>query len=448
MNSYKKIIGIMALLLAGLALYFFGLRAPAGPTDSAKSQVGSTRPPHTMRTASAAAAGAHSGAAAVASAADPIEAQCQQVQATLAGASDANAREAALAGARARAREQVAQLIKQAGNSPNLTEQAIGHLFHAQTMAQQTAQDRERETPNCSHIFACAQKIREAMAQVFAKDSNEIAKLAISSPDPALYAIAFHACNYMDVQAPGFCQQISARQWAQRDPDNGIAWLYVAKQSNETARGKASGELENALLHLLQAKTFDPRLASLLQFGNDSASSTTPVFTRLELATLIDGLGDLVSLPPLFPVLDYCKPAQLQDVNRRQTCDAVANKLAGDQSNASSAEVAREIGEKLGWPAQRLQPLREQHDAFMGLVLGLGKAAPASMAAGNALAQSVAQCKADLTSLGLIERNIRDGEIVTMRQRLAQSGVSQAEMAARYRANEKKFEHPPASAGQ
>lgn len=445
-----KILGGLVLLALLAAIGWGGHRLWGSDAPSEPPPVSGV-PPRPLPTASGAGSGGSrppsQPEARAEAESDPVQRLCQAMRADLGNARDQATLEQNLVRAKRQAREQLATLIERARASSNLTERAAAHLLQAQLTAQNAIQAMEQETPGCSHIVACVARERNAEAAAWAKESSELAKLALASSDPALYAMAYHSCNHLDNQNHGFCQQISARQWAQRDPANGNAWLYMANQSLSRGLEPGNSEIDSAMLHMLQAQTFDQRTGTLTQLADSPLFQTQSAFARLELLRLVGHINELTNLPPLHSVTQYCHPKQLNDSNRRQVCDAVANKLASDENNVLSARQAYEIGEKLGWPAARLQPLQQQYDAFMGLALRLDQPAPETPATGLAPADKfAAECRAELAALAHMARTLQEGEVKVLRQRLAQNKLSQAEMAARFRAHEKKFEPAAASA--
>lgn len=69
---------------------------------------------------------------------------------------------------------------------------------------------------------------------------EQVARLAIGSRDPVVYALAIEACKGWTADDYGSCHLISHAQWAHLDPDNAVPWLEVAAQArhNNDAEGE------------------------------------------------------------------------------------------------------------------------------------------------------------------------------------------------------------------
>ncbi|HEY8708851.1 MAG TPA: hypothetical protein VIM34_12725 [Burkholderiaceae bacterium] len=75
---------------------------------------------------------------------------------------------------------------------------------------------------------------QQAMPEVSdARDA--LARMAVSSTDPGVYALALHTCGG---NREGACQMLSVDQWARLDPGNATPWLFMlsaAKTRNDLA---------------------------------------------------------------------------------------------------------------------------------------------------------------------------------------------------------------------
>ena len=66
---------------------------------------------------------------------------------------------------------------------------------------------------------------------------DALARMALSSSDPRVYALALHVCGGT-LHSAGACQMLSAAQWARLAPDNAAPWfamLAAAKAANDAA---------------------------------------------------------------------------------------------------------------------------------------------------------------------------------------------------------------------
>lgn len=62
---------------------------------------------------------------------------------------------------------------------------------------------------------------------------EQVARLAASSQDPFVYAIAMEACKGRSASDAGSCQLLSPAQWVRLDPDNAVPWRALAAEARE-----------------------------------------------------------------------------------------------------------------------------------------------------------------------------------------------------------------------
>ncbi|MEN9866017.1 MAG: hypothetical protein RL748_1607 [Pseudomonadota bacterium] len=324
-------------------------------------------------------------------------------------------------------------LVEQALSSPDLLQRAAALLMQAEINTRKIPQQFKDKYPNCSSNPGCLQQMEAATTAERTKNFNEIAKMAIGSRDPQLYATALQVCNSLDYAAQrlksseGFCQQISASQWALRDPENGFAWLYAAQQSDIK-----SSDLDAALLHLTQVRFFNQRLVGLPQLRESFKLAQQDGLVQLELGTLNNGVFRLRTAPSYKILLDYCQAENLRDNgSRRQVCEGIAQKLLLDDTNAGSAPIAASIGSQLGWPTEKLDKITLEQHAYIGLFMT--KAAAGEGLNGRNPNQALQHCQDTMKEAKSTFNAMQNGELAGLRQRLAGQSLSKAELAAKFR---------------
>lgn len=341
-----------------------------------------------------------------------------------------------------RARVEAEKMIEQAINSADLQQRAAALFMQAGILAQKIPLEFKQKYPKCVENPTCLQQMEAATTAARTKNFNEIAKMAINSRDPQLYATAFHACHALQLagerveSSEGFCQQISASQWALRDPDNGFAWLYVAKQD-----GNKNAGVDNAMSHLSRAKIFDQRLLGLPQLQTSFKLAQQNGFVQLELATLNQATHRLRASPSTKLVTDYCQPEHFSLANRRQLCNDIAERLLNDQNNVITFLAADQIGKNLGWPATKTAAARLEQDAISGWVDEVIKAR--SKKADAAPDKTIQSCQDSARGAKITLNMMEYGEMGQWRKELANQPLSNAELAARYRAELAKENSPP-----
>jgi hypothetical protein len=209
---------------------------------------------------------------------------------------------------------------------------------------------------------------------------------------------------------------LSHEQWVTIDPDNAAPWLHLA----EAASARKTDPAE-AMHHAARAKYIKSYWGSLHALVMGAQPPSTPPLDRTLMA--VDAAGVSVGMPllSLGPTLSYCSTAALRDANRRQSCDALADLFTNRGDALLDLTTGRALGERLGWPAERLATLRDEKDALTG-------------------AQAEQLDPVEQYSCAGIERQVayfadvaRRGELGALRESLRRSGQSIEALPARAR---------------
>ncbi len=309
----------------------------------------------------------------------------------------------------------MAEVISRLVKSNNVREKTLG-LFVTTIQASTAAADAERlNTPGCTANQPCFIKPFEVQMQVRSANAEPLVRLALSNGDVSTYAAALYACGSVK---SGACTTLSYLHWAEMEPDNAAPWLMAAGEADIR---KDNAALINALKRAANAKNYDeriPPLASIL--SSDLVQSQTPLEQSI-IATELKNIGSIVGFQKIAGTLSYCAPAGILEEGRRAMCDALAAKLAEKDETTSGALIASKIGEKLGWSAERLQPLKDELDISVGqnfvTEIDSNKYTCENLVKFNQASQSS-------LALGLRAAN---------REFVKKSGSSLAEVAAKYR---------------
>lgn len=330
------------------------------------------------------------------------------------------------------------KMLSMSTQNPEPRSKAAALFLHAQMRADQIQKNFSRQHPECAADQPCMDEAREAANLARLTEIDEIAKLAAHSPDPQLYAQAFHACNSLKDNQQGFCNQISAAQWTQRDPENGSAWLFALTQAATASKGKHNGATEAALFRLSQVKKFDLGLSLLSELKRGAPMQSENVFVRQNLLQLAAGTYFATALPGYQHTLSYCKGEALADANRRHTCDQIAAKLTRDEGSMIGLAIGLKMGENLAWAPEKIADLREELDAlnestrsgFDGL-LAKESTDPAT--------QELQVCLWMVRNTNRIENIMQHGEVWNLKNQIAKQKTSRAELAAAYRKYKKEL---------
>ena len=263
---------------------------------------------------------------------------------------------------------------------------------------------------------------RQATARV-AEGRDTLARMAATTNDPQVYALAFNTCGRAQPTA-GACQLLSAEQWARLDPDNATPWLVVLTQAAQRRDVAAQNE---ALFRLSASRRSDQyffALPGLLLAHLPGDEASLPA--ALILATEAIGVEAARSLPGYQDLVALCRPPALRDSNRRQLCSAAADLLVERSDTLLDRGVGIGLGRNLGWSAERLDRLRGEQTAYLETTTAKEADAPLG---------GCAEIKRDVAT---VERRARLGEVGAMREWVAQSGLQPEDFVRTERASRAK----------
>ncbi|WMW81954.1 hypothetical protein RF679_06625 [Undibacterium cyanobacteriorum] len=212
----------------------------------------------------------------------------------------------------------------------------------------------------CGDEKACHDMADTQAEEAVAKYIDEIAKLAIRSNSPQLYAMAFQGCQRVENSRPASCKQITAEQWAQRDPENGRTWLYVLLDYRSKANAVSTDSLNNALFRLSQAKNFNSGLPDLIEFSHAIGLQSNDYLSQYQLlditnASLVRSVGS-----PYNAVRDFCSTEHLNTNDRNSVCSGIAEKFATVAGSEQSLYTAEKLGQQLSWPNDKINKIHDQ----------------------------------------------------------------------------------------
>jgi hypothetical protein len=309
----------------------------------------------------------------------------------------------------------MAETVSKLVQSGNLREKTLG-LFIATIQTSMAAADAERlNTPGCKADEPCFLKQFEAQMQARLANAEALVKLAQSSGDASVYAAALYACGSA---VQGACSTISYSRLAEMAPDNAAAWLMVAGEANLK---KDNVAVAKALQRAVDAKSYDvytPPLASVL--SSELVKAQTPLEQSL-IATELRKIGSVVAFLKTEGVFSYCVSAGALDGGRRAICEALATKFVEKDETGSAVLVASKVGEKLGWSAERLQPLNDELDISTGQNF-IAEINPNKFSCDNLVKSNLA-----------LQKSLTLGQRSATRQFVGKSGKSLSEVAAEYR---------------
>ncbi|MCU0951078.1 MAG: hypothetical protein MUC68_08415 [Burkholderiaceae bacterium] len=235
-----------------------------------------------------------------------------------------------------------------------------------------------------------------------------------SAADPRAYGLAYRLCG-----ARQRCAPLTAQAWAQREPDDALAWLYVAADA-------ADRDDRSALRQALERAAAAPRMS-------DWAGSLTALADRPELdaappqvkaAVLLTLIGTQAAIPVTgYRALEAACPKQVTTDTDAALCMRVADALITRDPTLMGRGIALGVGQRSGWPDARVAAERERLDAMQWQASQRAAqwAGPGACARLDALRTALAA-------------DARDGEAAVLMRAVNASPLPQADQAQRHRA--------------
>lgn len=246
---------------------------------------------------------------------------------------------------------------------------------------------------------------------------DELATLASVRGSPQVYAWAMRACQAQ--RDEGACRLLSADQWARLEPANAVAWLHVAADAQVRRDAAAVAE---ALYRVAHAPKSDARRGALVSVVLARVPPEADLLARTSLAVDLARLDTRAELP-LVAASQHCGVNEVRDANRAQVCSGVAELLSRRGSTLAEASLGVSIGERVGWPSERVAAASEERDALSQL-----GTTPSATSSANPWS-----CSALTRTLAHLTETSRHGELATLRSALKRSNESVSVLARRFR---------------
>jgi len=179
-----------------------------------------------------------------------------------------------------------------------------------------------------------------------ARVAQALADAARASDDTVVAMWALQRCDL-----GGGCAARAAQRWADKEPDNAAAWLAVVGQQRQ--RGEA------AFAHVLAARRFDLHYTALTQSVLEAMPADVLPYLQQMLWIESIGIEAAAGLPPLRPVLDWCREPLLPGSHRRAACAALANMLIDHSDTMIGVGIGLRLAERSGMPKAEAEARRQ-----------------------------------------------------------------------------------------
>jgi hypothetical protein len=218
--------------------------------------------------------------------------------------------------------------------------------------------------PVCMDNPACRKPFEDLSAATAERSGarwrDALAQLGTRTADPAVYAQALQACRTpQGGSRPGPCQQITLEQWARLDDRNGVPWLHLA----EAARARNdTAAMADALQRAAQADQLRHHGFSLVPW---LLASPPRELSPAQGALLTH---DVINLQLAWAAPSYLAPIRLcsegtPGAGVRDTCRQLAELMVRKPGTLMDLNIGITLGERSGWPPDRVKALRDGHNA-------------------------------------------------------------------------------------
>ena len=313
--------------------------------------------------------------------------------------------------------EALTRAIVELGAKAEPSDRAIALRFEALLAAQRATSAVVAGSRDCENNEQCMAAAEQIGEQAGAPFLQALAQLADENRDPVALVLAYNVCRKPSQSHPQPCDRLTATRWTELDPDNGAAWMELA---NEAARRNDEAVRAQAMARAAAATHFNLYMEQLFRpLDNAGLRDAGPV-ERLAAQLLVTGVVAAVPLS-YQETTRYCDNKVLGDPQRRTQCDRLATLLVETDTTLIGHSIGTHLGELVGWPAERIAALKEEHDAI------------------NAAASSDMQPQDFLTceSLQFAEQRsadmLRYGEHGSFQRAIERSGRSRQDLAREWR---------------
>jgi hypothetical protein len=259
-----------------------------------------------------------------------------------------------------------------------------------------------------------------AAAQLGSDQRASLAMAAQQTRDPVVYAFAQQACSRPGTQ-PAACALLSPYRMASLDPLNVVPWLWVAEEASRVGNDQSVVE---AVYRASLAKESRLREYAFTSLALSAIPANWPTWDAVFASAHVLQIHAALRLPSYLPMVKYCSAEHARDVNVRQTCDRLAQVLVERGDTLVDHGIGRRLGERAGWPTDKVELLDARHAAYKRLALD-----------GDTLASGSGHgsCGQLVRNVQLALAHARDGELLYAKARLAESGTTDSETLLQYR---------------
>ncbi len=235
---------------------------------------------------------------------------------------------------------------------------AVG-LYAQLVVAMRRAGEAEQQRAGECADEPCARRRWKVAQDAARPHAQELARVAVAGQDPVVYAMALFGCRLN--RDEGACAQVSAAGWAQLEPANAVPWFYRA---GDAADRKDEAGVSEALLGAAHAQTSDSHGSTVLAMAEHPAARGLAAAPRLVYLSQLLGVYAALPTPPYVAVDQACGAERMADPARRKVCLDLATMMTERSQWLLELSLGTAIGERGGWPPDRVRHLRDEKDAM------------------------------------------------------------------------------------
>jgi hypothetical protein len=310
----------------------------------------------------------------------------------------------------------LSQAVAKLLQSKEPRERIMGLFLRAHQDGKYAMEAEKVNYPGCKPEAECANKPFEAMMRAQTPVVDELVALAANSRDPDVYAAGVYACVGM---ASSSCAKLSYRTWAAMDPENSAVWLTVAGEASTKNDIRVR---EDALRRAAQAHDFNTRGLPLASVLEDESIVQQPALVQAMLGAQFIGIGAAGAINQYSGVGQYCRRAEPLDEAQRSLCNSLVNKIDERDNTLLGMAIVAGIGERLGWDQSRVQAIKDERDAGLGIMISFMDN------------DSMFGCESLQKANQWIRASLSKGERAAAREHFAKTKGTAGELVQKYRA--------------
>jgi hypothetical protein len=177
-----------------------------------------------------------------------------------------------------------------------------------------------------------------------------LSALASSSSDPVVAMWAADLCF-----DPARCDPPALARWVEIEPENAAAWLLWLEAHPE--------QRSAALQRLASARRFVTHEDMLLATALQAMPGNVPAYIEPALWSRIMGVAAARPIVQMQRAASLCRPPLAAGSELMTACARLAEVLAEHSDSTLARLTGARIGESAGWPAERVQAVRDRSRA-------------------------------------------------------------------------------------